>query len=1158
MKPRTGIRIAILATAALLLAAIIAVIACAPATPGTQDPTAQPTPAPTVDPNTKLSADLLADLNTHAARKQRFPEPSQIWKEWPFTITTADATEADAVAILLQNQLRDAVTVTAKLSEPEHAVEATMKADAFLQVRDALESRAGVLRIHGDRPIRVGDPAPTLAGTPPMIYLDNAWGTMVPHVLAPTATTGPPPIIEPNLQNHIKWYLEDKAKAEAEGYGPPRVKYWRIHVESNNMKVSDKALRRMLQVPEHQRSEVYKGTKSPGFSIGMTQEALISVIYDVAAIDGVRRISKNPPLEKSSLPLNSTGEQGNHGIANLSAWHEAGYTGKGIKVGVIDDEFDGFEETIRPTPTRSPDHNLLTPEPTIRPVFSYCWKDDSGPHRTIDYCYEQDQPKGHGTSVVEALLDIAPEAELYISSTAGEEERVDPAAKSLTGILQEVDVINMSLTTDWDGPGDGTSPFDDDGKRSVLNTVDDAITEGAIWVNSAGNSAAEVLFTRVISFDGNYLRINGQSTCNMIAMFTVDDVEAYRFRLRWSGPWQTSTDESEATDLALRIYTPDDPTTPQDESVMVEVPNEPQNGQADQNPYEAVDFRPTADGLHCIRIEKISGPDPRWVQFRSLDSEPFTTSNGAGSISNPGESANPGMMATGAKTNEPTPTLRSSSSQGPAPEPETPERIKPDIVADGTTDGDRAGATSIASPRIAGLAAVVMQAIGNHWAFDEPHEIAKYLKRHAGAQGNKPNNQWGYGDAALPDPEAVDLWVLPDNDRQTDIVLIMDPIQAAKDGSQRYSRNYRFEIENVAGVTTLGNRNGVTNIPDLAVADPIQGIKYQARAKMCEDVIGQICGDYTDWSDPFIIPIAVDTPRDFKAMPGHGIVTLTWRGERSNTGYEIEQKDPTDTTTITTRKTTVQISGLVNGTLYQFRVRTNGPGGPSAWTDWKFAVPNTPTLTPPNGLSASALSTRTVILRWFEQVNAVRYDVMQCQETAANCEGTDWRFLPDNLNGHRATISLGQAFVRSLHPGTTYSYRVRAVNGEERDIDRKNRVSGWSQVVTVTTQEDPDAGPAPTPATPTKKKADNLAAELVSQQVVLTWEAHTNPNYVKQQVWRRISSKGSEWTEFDVGLNDTTYTDITAVPGNSYIYRIRVEKANGGGGISNAAKVTIP
>ena len=72
------------------------------------------------------------------------------------------------------------------------------------------------------------------------------------------------------------------------------------------------------------------------------------------------------------------------------------------------------------------------------------------------------RPSRQGTAVAEAIHDIAPDAQLYLASASSRGE-LSEAVDWMTA--QGVDVINMSLSWPWDGPPDGSSPYENGAGR---------------------------------------------------------------------------------------------------------------------------------------------------------------------------------------------------------------------------------------------------------------------------------------------------------------------------------------------------------------------------------------------------------------------------------------------------------------------------------------------------------------------------------------------------------------------------------------------------------------------------------------------------------------------------------------------------------------------
>ena len=332
----------------------------------------------------------------------------------------------------------------------------------------------------------------------------------------------------------------------------------------------------------------------------------------------------------------------------------------------------------------------------------------------------------HGTEVSESVMDIAPDASLYISNP---QSRADLRDAVDWMISEGVSVINHSALWKFDGPGDGTSPL----SISPLNTIDTAVAAGFVWVNAAGNQARGTWFKR----DPDYSPVNGEPYRFLrFSESTTINAQSFiggRLELRWEDEWGKAE-----TDLDLLVY---EQGTDEIELQSIDI----QSGEAGQDPYEWVSGRGPVD----ILIVHRGGPEPEWIQLVGWGQTRLTlNSSGAGSIINPAESANLGMLAVGAAPWGDVYSIESYSSRGPTPD----GRVKPDVV--GADCGETAISnmafcgTSQASPHVAGMVALVHQRFPQY----TPAQVVSYLKENAQQRitSPDPNNTWGYGFLVLP------------------------------------------------------------------------------------------------------------------------------------------------------------------------------------------------------------------------------------------------------------------------------------------------------------------------------------------------------------------------------------------------------------------------
>ena len=354
---------------------------------------------------------------------------------------------------------------------------------------------------------------------------------------------------------------------------------------------------------------------------------------------GVIRVRVIQPPEAPQSQSQIVGD--GPGVHGSPGWNQAGYTGNGIKLGIIDSGFEGFA-------------GLMGTEVPAS-VEARCYIGLGEPSQDLENC----RGSTHGTEVAESVLDMAPDVSLYIANPRSKGELRDTVDWMIS---EGVSVINHSMTWLFDGPGDGTSPS----SISPLNTVDRAVAAGIVWVNAAGNQAQKTWFKRgpfsysTISVDGEELRVINFEGSSFINWFHLSGP----LQLRWNDAWGGAT-----SNLDLFLFRPGET-----EFELRSIDH--QSGEVGDNPYELVSPAYALINFNVL-VAHASGSEPGWIQLLgwSWSSLGYNTPE-TGSIGNPSESASPGMLAVGAAHWNEVDTIRPYSSRGPTPEGQT----KPDLV----------------------------------------------------------------------------------------------------------------------------------------------------------------------------------------------------------------------------------------------------------------------------------------------------------------------------------------------------------------------------------------------------------------------------------------------------------------------------------------------
>ena len=455
-----------------------------------------------------------------------------------------------------------------------------------------------------------------------------------------------------------------------------------------------------------------------------------TLLGPVSEHPGVLRVREIVPPEPEYGYFTSQGVQ-----AHLAqAWHNAGYKGQGVKVGIIDSGFEGFRELMG------------TELPTT--VLVRCYTDLGVSSRNLADCrHHRGNPTGvHGTASAETVVDFIPEASLYIANPKSHADMRDAVDWMIS---EGVSVINASISWTFDGPGDGTSPY----ATGLVNTVDRAVEAGIVWVSSAGNSAQHTWFGSYSNPDSdrwaNFLGSGERNYLTIPEGSSLQDYESLQFELRWEDSWVLEDGQIGGASSDLDLFVFDGAT-----DTVVASSRDYQSGRPGELPREFLWNRhfsePPTGSSYYVVISHERGDAPEWIQLVLSHAGPTLHRHTLyGSIKNPAEGRNPGMLAVGAADWRDVRTIEPYSSRGPTPD----GRFKPDIV--GATCGESATypgycGTSGSSPHVAGLAALARQRFPSY----TPAQVAAYLKDHAQQrETTDPNNIWGYGFAQLPSPD---------------------------------------------------------------------------------------------------------------------------------------------------------------------------------------------------------------------------------------------------------------------------------------------------------------------------------------------------------------------------------------------------------------------
>lgn len=440
--------------------------------------------------------------------------------------------------------------------------------------------------------------------------------------------------------------------------------------------------------------EAIKGAEALGAQLETTYKnraqfsvpiPLLGSLADLPQVSFVRQ----PYPAKPHAIVTSEGAK----VIGADTWQKAGISGKGVKVGIMDLGFYGYQ-------------SLLGTELPAK-VTARSFRTD----RDITGKKEE-----HGTAIAEIIYDLAPDAGLYLANF-GTDLEFGNAVNWL--INNKVDIISCSVGWINAGPYDGTGPVDD-----VVDNARD--NHGILWFQSAGNEADGHwggIWTDTTR-DG-YQNFYGGAKFNSIYARGGTYIS---IALNWDDPWGASSN-----DFDLYLY----------DNNYREVANSLNWQTGKENPTERIVYFATTSGFYHIAIRKYDASRNVKFSLFSLDYD-LRYKVPEGSIGIPADAK--GAIAVGA-TKYTDDKLESFSSQGPTLD----GRVKPDLAApDGVSTAtygknDFYG-TSAAAPHAAGAAAL-LKSLYPSWDASRIQAHLEGLAKDLGRYGK--DNQYGAGRVSL-------------------------------------------------------------------------------------------------------------------------------------------------------------------------------------------------------------------------------------------------------------------------------------------------------------------------------------------------------------------------------------------------------------------------
>lgn len=419
-------------------------------------------------------------------------------------------------------------------------------------------------------------------------------------------------------------------------------------------------------------------------------------------------------------------------VINATAWHEAGFTGQGMRVGILD---FGFDEYLDELGSELPDSSMVT----ARSFIAGTEIDQTGIN--------------HGTAVAEVIHAIAPDAYLVFAAYSTDAEFYE-AVDWL--VSQNVSIINHSGGGAY-GPKDGTA-------EDAL-TIDRISSSGILWVNSSGNSGSR-------HWRGKYTDTNGDGVHEFLSDGTYGLVFYPFYNTGLLVQWDDWDSMTQDLDIFIVDINGD----------ILYASRNVQNGIDGYTPYEYVSYEFPDYGPYYLVITGTNVTREITIDVFATyaDFDPAFIVPQYSLLSPSDAKTSFTICATNWKSGE----LTDYSSQGPTVD----GRLKPEMCGPTETYsvafGEEFAGTSNSSPQVAGAATLIRQAFPE-FSVDQVKAFLLDRAQDRGPAG--PDPQYGQGLLWMGDPPGEEVVITappeeePDAPTETPIVVAVEPEPTEED-----------------------------------------------------------------------------------------------------------------------------------------------------------------------------------------------------------------------------------------------------------------------------------------------------------------------------------------------------------------------------------------